>query len=284
MWETYDMGNEDFLWAGIPFNGGISGHQQAPCGAVSASAVFLGLRHRCSLTDKEKAKQARNTIRLQAGKLVEDFNQKFGDITCRGLLGLDFNVPGEYQKFLESGKSKDTCEQYVLYVIEKLYSFEQESRNQKQNRKTEILVIGPEPPCVRCLNTHKFAKDIAQQFPGETIEVRRIFSHSEEAQKYGKVEGGHAIAKREQVKADVNKLLKLVGQIDELERDEESNEGLIEAKLSEVDTELAPLIQKAEEIGSLMTPVLIINGKVKSMGYVPRKEQIREWIESELKG
>ncbi|OGP50606.1 MAG: hypothetical protein A2Y79_06850 [Deltaproteobacteria bacterium RBG_13_43_22] len=120
------MGNEDFLWAGIPFNGGISGQQLAPCGAVSASAVFLGLRHRCSLADKEQAKQARNTIRLQAGKLVGDFTKQFGDITCRSLLGLDFNIPGEYQRFRESGRSKDTCEKYVLYVIEKLFTFEQE--------------------------------------------------------------------------------------------------------------------------------------------------------------
>lgn len=118
------MGNEDLLWAGIPFNGGISGHQLAPCGAISASAICLGLRHRCSLANKEKAKQARDTIRLQSGKLVEDFTKQFGDITCRGLVGLDFNVPGAYQKFRESGKSKDTCEKYVLYVIEKLYSFE----------------------------------------------------------------------------------------------------------------------------------------------------------------
>jgi hypothetical protein len=124
MWESYDLGNEDFLWAAIPFNGGISGNQMAPCGAVSASAVCLGLRHRCSLSDKGKAKQARNTIRDQAGKLVGDFAQQFGDITCRGLLGLDFTIPGEYQKFLDSGKPKDTCEKYVLYVIEKLYSFE----------------------------------------------------------------------------------------------------------------------------------------------------------------
>jgi len=120
------MGHEDFLWAGIPFNGGISGHQSAPCGAVSASAISLGLRHRCSLADKEKVKHARNTIGLHEGKLVGDFTQQFGDITCRGLLGLDFNIPGEYQKFRESGKSKDTCEKYVLYVIEKLFDFEEE--------------------------------------------------------------------------------------------------------------------------------------------------------------
>ena len=148
----------------------------------------------------------------------------------------------------------------------------------------EILVIGPEPPCVRCLNTHKFAEDVAQQFPGKTIEVRRILAHTEEAQKYGRVEGGHDIAKREKVGADVKKLLELSQQIEELEHDKKSNEDLIVTKLSEIDTELSPLIQKAENIGSLMTPVLVINGKVKSSGYVPKKEQIREWIAIELQG
>ena len=125
MWEAYDLKNEDLLWAAIPFNGGISGRQQAPCGAVSASAVCLGLRHRCSLSDKEKAKEARNSIRLQAGKLIDDFTGQFGDITCRGLLGIDFNVPGAYQQFRESGRTKDTCEKYVLYIIEKLFDFEE---------------------------------------------------------------------------------------------------------------------------------------------------------------
>lgn len=58
--------------------------------------------------------------------MVGDFNEKFGDITCQGLIGIDFNKPGEYQGFLASGRSKDTCEKYILYLIEKLYSFEQE--------------------------------------------------------------------------------------------------------------------------------------------------------------
>jgi hypothetical protein len=106
--------------------GGISGEQQAPCGAVSASAISLGLRNRCSFADKEKAEQARNTARHYSGKLVRSFTKQFGDITCRGLLGIDFSKPGEYQKFLESGAWKDKCEKYVQYIIEKLYEFEDE--------------------------------------------------------------------------------------------------------------------------------------------------------------
>ncbi len=63
MWEAYELGNEDFLWAGITFFGGISREQDAPCGAVSGGAVALGLKYRCALSDKEKAKQARNDAR-----------------------------------------------------------------------------------------------------------------------------------------------------------------------------------------------------------------------------
>ena len=105
---------------------GISGEQEAPCGAISASAVSLGLRHRCTLADKEKVKHARNAARHYAGKLVRDFTKQFGDITCRGLLGLDFSKPDEYQRFRESGVWKEKCEKYVQYTIEKLYEFEDE--------------------------------------------------------------------------------------------------------------------------------------------------------------
>jgi hypothetical protein len=131
MWEAYDLGNEDFLWAGIPFMAGISGEQQAPCGAVSASVISIGLRHRCSFADKEKVKQARNAVRHSASKLVRDFTKQFGDITCRGLLGLDFSKPGEYQKFLESGVWKEKCEKYLQYTIEKLYEFEDDKSADK---------------------------------------------------------------------------------------------------------------------------------------------------------
>jgi hypothetical protein len=159
-----------------------------------------------------------------------------------------------------------------------------ELRHEKQNHKMTVVIIGPEPQCVRCLNTYKFAQEAAQQFAGETIEVRKISSRSDEAGNYGRVEGGRDIAEREQVKTDGNKFQKLMAEVGELERDGAKNRALIEARLGEIDKTLAPVRQKAEEVGSLMTPVLAINGKVKSSGYVPRKEQIREWIESELKG
>jgi len=118
------MVNEDFLWAGIPFLGGIGGYQKAPCGVVSAAAVCIGLRHRCPLNDKESAKQARHAIRIFSAKVVTEFNRQFGDITCQGIVNMDFSKPGEYQNFLASGIWKDKCEKYVAFMIEKLYALE----------------------------------------------------------------------------------------------------------------------------------------------------------------
>ena len=121
------MGNEDFLWAGIPFLGGIGGYQNAPCGVVSASAVCIGQRCRSPLSDKERSRQARHAVRTFSANIVTEFNRHFGDITCRGLIGMDFAKSGEYQKFLESGIWKDKCVKYVEFMIDKLFELEKDS-------------------------------------------------------------------------------------------------------------------------------------------------------------
>ena len=125
MWEAYGLENEDILWTCTAFAAGIAGHQSAPCGAVSASTVCLGLRHRCPLTDRRRAKQARFDAREDAGQLVRSFTERFGTIACRDLLGLDFSKPGAYHTFLESGIWKDKCSKYVQFVIEKLYELDE---------------------------------------------------------------------------------------------------------------------------------------------------------------
>ncbi len=121
MWEAYELGSEDLLWSCIAFNGGISGLQQAPCGAISAAAVCSGLKRRCSLSEKQKAKQARLEANRDANELVSSFINKFGALTCLDLTGVDFSKPGAEQQFMESGMWQEKCENYVQFVIEKLY-------------------------------------------------------------------------------------------------------------------------------------------------------------------
>ncbi len=123
MWEAYGLKNEDFLWAGVAFRGGIGGQQQATCGAVSASALALGLRHRRSLADKGKAEKSRNAANEDAGELVRSFIQKFGAVTCFGLTGVDFSDKEAAKQAIDSGLLK--CEQQVQFVIEKLYELDE---------------------------------------------------------------------------------------------------------------------------------------------------------------
>ncbi len=124
MWEAYGLKNEDFLWAGTAFRGGIAGQPQATCGAVSASALALGLRHRCSLADKEKAEQARKAANEDAAELVRSFIQRFGAVTCVGLIGLDFSDEKATKQARESGLFEQKCQKFVQFVIEKLYELE----------------------------------------------------------------------------------------------------------------------------------------------------------------
>ncbi len=120
------MKDENLLWAGIPFMGGISGENNATCGAVAGAAVAFGLVHRTPLKNKEKAKAARNKARLHSSRLVKDFIDKFGHVNCQDLLQIDFSVPGAYQKFQSSGIADKKCYQYVNFIIEKFYAFENE--------------------------------------------------------------------------------------------------------------------------------------------------------------
>ncbi|HUT68581.1 MAG TPA: thioredoxin family protein [Dehalococcoidales bacterium] len=146
----------------------------------------------------------------------------------------------------------------------------------------EIIVIGTEPPCIRCHTTFKRAKEVARQF-SEGIEVKKVAIHTEAAEKYGNVEAGHGIGEAGNIKPDFEKMITLMRELDELKADEEKNESLIDAGLKDLEKVLAPVKEKARELGFLMTPVLVINGQVKSMDYVPSKEEIRAWIEIESK-
>ena len=156
MWEAYGLGNEDLLWSCTAFNAGIGGQQQAPCGAIPAGAVCLGLRHRCPLEDKQKAKQARLDARQDANELVRSFTERFGTITCLDLVGTDFSKPGGYQQFLESGAWKDKCDSYVQFVIEKLYELDKKRRVITVPQK---VVIYTKPGCPYCAAARQDLKE-----------------------------------------------------------------------------------------------------------------------------
>jgi hypothetical protein len=145
----------------------------------------------------------------------------------------------------------------------------------------EILVIGPEPPCIRCMTTYKYAKQIAEQFP-DKVTAKKIFAGSKESEKYGNVAGGHDIAEKERIDHDSDGIMGIMKEIDALIGDEDKNEGIILEKMEQIQEKLVPITQKAVQAGYLMTPVLVINEKIKSVGVVPNKQKMLEWVKAEL--
>jgi len=127
----------------------------------------------------------------------------------------------------------------------------------------KITVIGVVPPCPRCKHIYDLAVEAAEEL-GVKVEMKKIAYDSEEAKKYGKVGTAHHIAEWAKMEMDWNKIKEIIS----------------ESWSKQLDDFLMPCKEKAGEEGWLMTPVLIIDDKVAFSGYVPRKEDIKEAIQS----
>jgi len=184
MWETYGLTGEELLWSGTAFTGGIGGQQQAPCGAISAAAICLGLRH-YQTADKERLKQARFEGRQRAGELVKTFSAKFGSIACFDLVGIDFSKPGGYQQFQESGISKEKCDRYVQFVIETLFRLDSVIGPAKSPAQVIIYTI---PGCPFCSAAKKDLEDRGVPYQELSTE-----GHPEIAQEVMRLSGGTGI-------------------------------------------------------------------------------------------
>jgi glutaredoxin 3 len=167
MWEAYGLDNEDILWSCIAFNGGIAGQQSAPCGAVSAATVCLGLRHCWPLVDKQRAKQERLEAREDASQLVRSFIDRFGTIVCHDLIGIDFSDSVAYRAFLESGKSKDKCDKYVEFAIEKLYELDEK---RSISRAPQKVVLYTRPGCPFCAQARQDLEERGVSYEEVSIE------------------------------------------------------------------------------------------------------------------
>jgi len=121
MCEAYELNGEKCMWSAIGFNGGISGNQVATCGALSGAVMALGFIYGCDSTKQGEVKRQRLAIQEDADALFKGFVSRFGAISCRSLVGIDFTMPGEHQRFLQSDIRREKCYRYVDFVIRKFY-------------------------------------------------------------------------------------------------------------------------------------------------------------------
>ena len=95
------------------------------------------------------------------------------------------------------------------------------------------------------------------------LELSHVFVGSEEAEKYGRIVDSHIF-------------------LDSLGVETEELEKLFEKRdFKRIDEWLAPYVEKAKERGLMLTPVIAVNGRVKTVCVVPEKEELRRILREE---
>jgi hypothetical protein len=123
----------------------------------------------------------------------------------------------------------------------------------------KITVIGVDPPCPRCKHIYDLSVEAAEEL-GVDVDMEKFPFDADAVQQYGKVGTAHHVAEWGEIEMDWGKIREFIS----------------EEWSQELDDFLMPCTKKAEEKGWLMTPVLLIDGKIAFSGYVPKKEDIKE--------
>lgn len=84
------------------------------CGALSGAAVTLGLRDHLAGDELPK-----NSGFDPLQQLVRDFEEQFGAVTCRGLVGCDISSAEGFRQAKKS-KALDRCPEFVAWTIDRL--------------------------------------------------------------------------------------------------------------------------------------------------------------------
>ena len=133
----------------------------------------------------------------------------------------------------------------------------------------EVVVIGTDPPCLRCNLLVQRVYEVADE-NRLLVNIRRLPFQSAEARVLAEVfqkKMGSAkdVASQGSVEVDWGRVARLMQQ----------------PWSPALDEELRPCRELADKIQILMTPVLIINGKLKHHGSVPDPDRILAWLKEE---
>ena len=107
--------DESLVTIGRYFGGGIAGMGET-CGAVTGSAMALGMRDMCL---GEKADELRPSTAEALKQMLRDFTDTFGCRRCADLTGFDLSTPEGHDAFVASDK-RDLCADYVGYMCDRV--------------------------------------------------------------------------------------------------------------------------------------------------------------------
>jgi len=123
----------------------------------------------------------------------------------------------------------------------------------------KVEVIGPYPPCIRCHRVYRMLKQMKREQKIDDMEIERVYAGSEEAEKYGKIVEAEIFAEKMGIDLDYRKLFE--------KRD-----------IKTIDEKLSPYVEMAKKQGIFLTPVIVANGNVVSMGQVPKRAELDKLI------
>ena len=146
----------------------------------------------------------------------------------------------------------------------------------------EVWIIGVDPPCPRCDLTRQRVDRIAQE-TGLSLNVRNLFYNDSEAREFGESIGKEVgtakhVAQKAGLDMDWNRVYTVVKDPPSHPEDLEMIDGSARRWSPEMDEALRPCQEKADSVDILMTPIMVVEGKVKHHGSVPSVEQIRSWL------
>jgi len=152
-------------------------------------------------------------------------------------------------------------------------------KNIKIDNMNKIQIIGTEPPCARCKLLTNVVKDKVKEFE-INAEVKHLVYTDNEAKKIAENFGlgtgtASLVAKIMNIEIDNSK--KIIPNFNS-EFNTEYEDYFYTNWTYELDEHLRPYEKKAKELGILMTPSLIINGKLMHSGSVPRLFLIEKWL------
>jgi C_GCAxxG_C_C family probable redox protein len=96
-----------------PFGGGI-GRTGETCGAVSGALMALGLQFGFSEPDP----QAKERVYALAREYMRRFQERYGAVACKALIGVDLSTPEGLQKARELDVFKTKCSQFIGGAVE----------------------------------------------------------------------------------------------------------------------------------------------------------------------
>ena len=150
--------------------------------------------------------------------------------------------------------------------------------------ENEVWIIGTDPPCPRCHHLTNMVHDLVNELD-LSIRVRHLSFTDKDAVEFAGamdlVPGtAKAVAQKGQIDMDWQQIHALVGIPEKaLEGKEEPVCCPAVAQWTpELDELLRPCQEQALSLGIMMTPVLVISGRVHHQGSVPSREQTKTWL------